>query len=352
MTKVLIHYGMPKTGSSSIQHSFYNKLNNEGHYYGDLGAANAGNFLVDLLEDNPEKFRHNREVLRKNASHKVDKPTFWASIAREVGYTNKRTLVISAEKFFNLKEASFKKLVDWLYERDCEIYAAGYIRSPISYIESLIQQRIKGGVADIDVNRHYPQYRAKLEKFERLLGLGNIAYWSFLPANFPGQCVVRDFVARAGISFDVNDIVHKNESLSLPTLRLLYIYNKYRDHHGYSRDDRTGMAKLIDAMKGIRGEKFRLHSSVARSLIENNRGDIEWIEGRLGVSFNEQITDSDSAIHHDSQLLSVSDQEIVWLQQQSLAYGLSANYSATALDDIAKGVHMLRLALSSRHKRN
>jgi hypothetical protein len=59
--RVIVHIGMHKTGSSSIQHTLYQRLADASFEYADLGCANHSEQIHSLFSSSPERYHLHRK---------------------------------------------------------------------------------------------------------------------------------------------------------------------------------------------------------------------------------------------------------------------------------------------------
>jgi hypothetical protein len=102
-----------------------------------------------------------------------------------------------------------------------------------------------------------------------------------------GQDVVSDFYHRVGISQAPKEVIDDNQSLNLAALSVIYKNRKINSAKGAL----TGVenSKLVLAARHLEGPRFHFGDNIVAPLLEAYRGEIEWMEQRLGVSLHESI---------------------------------------------------------------
>ena len=287
----ILHFGMHKTGSSSIQQSLSGAGDLGSHYFLDLGTrmGNGGRPLVTMFARRPWAHHAYRQrgfgkddVLRRL-------PADQARLAAEIAGAEGRTSIISAEVLSLFSEEEVRKTARGIRALVDSVRAVGYIRPPRAYMESRFQQRMQGsGRAGMDLEDLYPRYQ-RLEGLDKVLGRENVSMWKFAPAAFPEGDVVRDFCARLGIEIPEDRIRRVNESLSRPALSMLYAYRRFGPVFGVGTSAVRENRSLVEALRTVPGPKLRFSASFVEPVIEANTEDIAWIEARIG----EKITDLD-----------------------------------------------------------
>lgn len=345
MGACILHYGMPKTGSSSIQTYLLRSLADPRFFNLDLGRPGSGNLIAATFRAHPEQ--HHRSIKRGLAPAEVQQEivSIRAALARELERADGRTALLSAELLANFSALEFAGLCDFIRPHATEISAIGYVRAPLAFMESVFQQRVKSGTGSFRLEQNYPRYRERFEKFETVLGRGRVAYWSFAPATFPGNCVVQDFCARLGIRFDGGTVQRVNDSLSLPAIRLLYTYRKYGPGFGAGERALQENGLLKARLRELEGPPLRFHAELVRPVLDARRADIAWMEERLQRPFAESPVNDHNAVRSEVDLLRYCPESIAWLGRQ---LGRSPrDAAAIGPPEVAGLMHELRVRLAA-----
>lgn len=354
MASAIIHFGMHKTGSSSIQQSLAERLDDSKFRYLSLGSSNSSGSIAVGFRRNPENYHGSkkrgstREDLRleRQAIHRNLTAALTSNDAR------KATPILSAEYVSVMKAGEFGDLCDFFGRHGYDVTAVGYVRSPKGFMESAFQQRLKGGYKAFDVANMYPDYRRNFEKFESVLGKERVRLWHFDTESFPGGCVVQDFCGKIGIRFRPQDVIRVNEGMSLPALSLLYAYRKFGPGYGVGATVIRENHLLNTKVAELRGPKLRFHSSLVAPVIEAEREDIAWMEQRLGTSLAEDLARDDGrAIRSEEELLTFAPESLQWLAEQ-----LGPDYTARWRPDmsaqqVADWMHAMRVKLANEDER-
>lgn len=347
--QVVVHYGMPKTGTSSIQESLFRRLSDPRFYYLKLGRSNASIPIATAFKGDAADFHFHvksgtsADALRKHRAGVLE------NLDAELKLAGERTPILSGEAISGLKESEFRQLCGALTrQRKAAVTAVGYVRRPKEYMESTFQQRVKSGEPGFDMPRVFPRYRARFAKFDAALGKENVGIWLFDPSRFRDKCVVQDFCARLGIQFRAQDVTRTNEALSLPALSLLYAYRKFGPGYGVGPNVIEENRRLIRHVRSLGGLKLRLHSSLVAPVIEARREEIEWMEARLGASLAEDISANDAeAIRSEEDLLKFTPDTLRWLAGE-----LGEEHAGQWRPDmspleVAQWMHLLRIRLGA-----
>ena len=284
MGRCILHVGMHKTGSTSIQWSL-NGFADERFLYARLGwNPNHSAAIYSLFAPNARERRHARKVLeRKGGDYMSASRKALDQTQSEAG---QRTLIISAEGIGTIPAPGLAALRSYLRARFEDILVVGYVRPPGSALSSRYLHRTKNTHIPLaEVERVYPHYRAFFAKLDDVFGADRVHLWKFDPGAFPEGCVVRDFCARLGIDLPADRIVRRNEGLSRQVVSLLYTYRTFAGRLGWPPVDSV----TRKALRRLGGDRFRLSPDLIRPVLARHRLDIEWMEARCGQSLHEDL---------------------------------------------------------------
>ncbi len=346
MKRCILHIGMHKTGSSSIQESLKDFSSSEFHYATLLRTSNHGGAINSAFA---EDSRHLRRGANRSARRSIVRAAGVRSrLKRQFEQLDTNTIIISGEGIVKLKQSELEELKAFITQYTSDIIVVCYIRAPKSYMESALQQRIKAGLNFFDKAACYPNYRSRFEKFEVVFGAKSVRYWGFSSKSLKDQCVVSDFCARLGIPIQSNDIVRVNESLSRNAIAALYAYRKFHSDSFPTVGKSTKENRwLIEKLHGLPGPKLRLSSSIVLPILKERRNDVDWMESRLERSLSEDLTKHDDyAISTEDDLLSFNAETLDWLSKELAIDHLDSE--SLSLAKVAELIHQLRTQLSSK----
>lgn len=291
MGDCIVHIGMHKTGTTSIQESL-NGYANDCFYYASLGeTANHSLAIYSLFIPDPSRHHMHRLAKRDGEGVRAYIRDVGVDFERSISAARGRTLLISGEDIGVMPPASINRLRDYLRARFSKVTIVGYVRPPGAFIASAFQQMLKAGnITSFDIDRLYRPYEKTFAKFDEAFGRENVLLRRFRPEDFPERCVVRDFCALIGTTAP-RRIVRENESLSRQVVSLLYIHSVSRGKLGLDRLNGRESRRLA-GLFGPDGGKFRFAPSLVRPIVEAQRPDIEWMEARLGSSLVEDFSET------------------------------------------------------------
>lgn len=309
--EAIIHPGMPKTGSSSIQATAV-ALKPDGWNFPYTANGNMSGSFALFFEEKPHE--HYAYLARGMNAEQVQ-------IEREVRFKQfKKKLKDGAEKGFNalftgerISSASrveVKSLANIYREYGYKIRVIAYVRRPNSFMQSAFQQRIKVDLDHLDrPQEHWPKYRKRFEKLDDIFGRENVDLTVFDRETLNGGDVCLDFFSKIGLGISKDQIVRVNESLSLPACAMLFAQRNLGE--GFVKGFKRAPAKnnaFIAALSRLPGDPLKFKRSYVAPIFEEWRKDLEWMEERLGQSLSDlPDEDSDDAIGSAEDLLAVAD---------------------------------------------
>ncbi|MDO9106916.1 MAG: hypothetical protein Q7U57_18390 [Methylovulum sp.] len=345
--RIIVHFGMPKTGSTSIEQTLYKSRDKLNICYPDLGSFAHNAHLS-------QAFREMLGVRSANTIFFAKKKELALSKLKKVLDLNssEKDILLSSELLSNAFSINeLKALHSVLVKYTKEVIAVGYIRTPKAYIESAFQQRLKTGkVSSFDLEPCFPYYQFFFEKFDQVFGAENVHFWKFDPINFPNGCVVTDFCQRLAIDIPPDSIVSVNQGISLDSIPLLYAYAKYQQNFKFNLPSEAKLTFSIN-VPSQHNKKLRFASEVITPILEKNRHHIEWMENRMSVSLAEDIYKNDQhSIHTETELLTFTPEATQWLAKKLGVSYVNRWHPKISAQEIAEWMHILRLRGGKKSK--
>lgn len=299
--RLIIHLGMHKTGSTSIQDALYNNAcrgANGEYVYFNFGSINHNHRIYSLFSDNPNLYYLNigmsdEEIHNLNTCTKT-------LIEKEIEQNINKSFILSGEDLINLSCDELKKLNGYFSSFFDTIKILVYVRHPVSYMTSLLQQVIKSGVgferfvsesplsvdSALNLSMLYPGYRSIFERLRSVFGADNVILKEFPKSSTGSSDVVVDFFNWLNIPCPSNISIKRNESVSKDALAVVYILRK-ADMKNLLKLSRNEKRELISEVLKIEGRKLTLASNALLPILENNESDINWLKGNLSLDYSE-----------------------------------------------------------------
>lgn len=355
--RCILHVGMPKTGSSSIQETLFFGLDDPRFLYVSAGEINAVRAILLLCTDSTPPAR----VLGSATSDSGFLDRRRRSYRRKVEASLRRARahglqpILSAESCWRMSEDELQRLRSLLEREGFAVRVVAYLRTWKEWIESSYQQHCKNEcvhgskpwtVAFAPPNPSLLRYRDRFETVDRVFGRENVLLRKFDPRSFPGRDIVRDFCHQLGISIPEGCIRRANESLSLDALKLLVAYGRFGNREpGWGRRSARQYRWLLRRLRDLSGPPLRLHSSLVEPMIAPVLPQLDWLEERLGAPMREDLGAHDATpecIRSDEDLMRFSGESLRWLSEVAGGGPISGTSGEETARQVGDRVHRLR----------
>lgn len=353
MKQCILHIGMPKTGTSSLQESLYFGLSDPAFRYIGLGGSNSGPALATLFSD-AETHRSHRIMGRSTRQVQQFRMQWLRLFEAMLLHTGTEIRpILSAEYCWRMNQMEFERVRDFMAERGYTVRIVAYIRPWKQWVESSFQQWVRIGQATFPVAPRQEarlDYRERIETLESVFGAEQVQVFKYDPQIFPGRCVVRHFCQHVGIHLDPASIRRANDSLKLPAIQLLYAYHKFGPGYGMGATAVAENTRLNWRMRELNGPALRFHSSAVEPVISKLLPQLPWLEQRVGLPFTEDLTqhDHDICIRTESDLFDFDGKALAWLAAAVHSKPVSPAAGEAAARAVAAQMHTLRRSVPVR----
>jgi hypothetical protein len=290
--EVIIHIGMPKTGTTSLQSTLHRNrdfLLGEGILYPELSKIKHAHHLLMPLFTPPDRvWSRVKSVYGTSPSALLSgAKAEWESILEAVRTNKPEKLILSTEAFFvGIFPKKMERLRDMILDVSSSVRVVGYVRSPESYYRSILLERAK---RPIPIRPPEPIiYRRPIEQFESAFSTSatiNI----FNRKSLYGGDISIDFLknvmgAAPGIS------VSKSGNVSLsPEAMLVFREYMFGENPNQTWGIGAEQAEVLRSLKELELElmprsKTRLYPELERQ-IRHVSSDTAWLKDRYGIDF-------------------------------------------------------------------
>lgn len=315
LNTIVIHIGMHKTGSSSIQETLHNHPANEKYTYLDLGTVNHNRQIFSQFTEHPEQYYLNLNVTPDHMEEFLKEGR--EQIISAISNCNTDNIIVSGEDLIVLTPQALQKLKTFFSEYFEAFQIVAYVRSPASYMTSLMQQCIKSGIGlqrfikenpqsclfPINTDMFYPRYQACFTKFENIFGRDSLMLRDFNPAKLHNGDVVQDFFNIFRIPLEPEKICRSNESISREALAVIYAIRKTSIMSPNAVPIHQ-VDRISQVLSAAGGGKFLLSSTIIDPIVEKYQNDISWIKARMG-DFSSEGTSNKVGIRTELDLLRI-----------------------------------------------
>jgi hypothetical protein len=362
MKRLILHAGIPKTGSTSIQESLYYGLEDPRFHYIGFGQVNGTRAMRTLYSAGSELCLLHHRLGWTTTQEATLRHTLEQRLQSGLDRCDRRgaTPIISAEGCWRMSSAELMRMKQDFESRGYVIEVLIYVRPLTAWYPSAFQEYIKWSGArfvpfdifeELPGNRNEADLAAGLEIMDAVFTPERVQVAIFEKEYLVGGCVVQDFCQRLGIAFPVSAIRRANESLGLDATRLLYTF--YSRGAGFGLGPRVVEENLMlhRRLQRLGGPPFRYHSSLLQSRAKFIAHQHAVIEQRVRFPFvrNTDRNDDQNGICEEADLLVHSPESLNWLV--SHAGGDSGRSRATGKGNGAQTSDDV-VALMDRLRRN
>jgi len=224
LEKAILHIGLHKTGSSSIQASLQG-YKDGGCFYADLGWPNHSIPLYTAFSQNAYQYHIWTKQGASPERIQGIKQEALRQLEQQLSSPNHNTIIFSGEDLSHLSQADTYSLVTFLRQRCQRIIAIAYVRDPLDYAASAFQQLVKGGCRQIP-HSIGQQIQARVGIWQQALGTENVEIRLFDRNILLNGCVVQDFCDLADLDLAKITLKRRNESLSGAAIKILFHLNQ------------------------------------------------------------------------------------------------------------------------------
>lgn len=303
--RCILHIGMPKTGSSSIQTTLFREKIIKGCEYLNIGSeGNHSTIIYSLFSKKPDL--HHAHIAANRSKEQIEEfiKYYREQLVKTLVSIRSKQYIISGEDILFLEEDELLQMKRTLMQFSSEIHVIAYVRPPISFMQSAFQQNVKEGDIRFGIADYYPEYRNRFEKFDRVFGQENVFLNKFdVDSLFEGD-VVSDFTNKIGISISKEKITRVNESISLEAIALLYVFYKF----GRSGDCLVGGKnhKLVHDLSKFGVRKFKYSKVLSDHIRTILADDIHWMENRLKCTLAESTSGNGDGVSSEKDLIEIA----------------------------------------------
>ena len=345
--ELIVHFGIFKTGSTSIQRTLFdhqNSLENCAYVHG--GIPNSS-LMVRYSAENSRQLKifagadSDQQGIEMRQIH-------WRKVFSKAMLSGRRQsdrLILSAEIVAGFSAVDLESLSEFVAPHAERIRFVGYMRDPVSLARSIFQETIKTKLPvakGFDSSSGHRSNMFKIvERLDASFGRENVAVYPFDRAEFPMGDVVQHFLEMVNIKGKGIQAKRVNENLSHLGVKALYCFRRLRQPNE-SREQNSTRARFIAALSGLQGQPFSFHPELEVKIAESNVHWDEWARARIGQTLPKSSEGQSYGIRTEEDFFSFNDQDSMILTEFFKKFGIES--SATKLDSesVADLVQKLR----------
>jgi tetratricopeptide (TPR) repeat protein len=295
--RLYLHIGTPKTGSSSIQNSFFQSmpvLERFGYEYFSHRANHSTAFYWLFSEKRQAALATLKQRLNE-AELEQQMTIIDGKLKAFLGSRNGLRKVISGEDISSLTAPEVANLKAYIEEQgEFDVKVIVYIRNYYSFLDSIVQERVKQAVSLSHMEDSIlrgggsalPQYRFRIEKFAETFGEDHVDIRIFDPASLKKGDVVADFCEAIDAPPELYDKLTKlrsNSSVCAEAIQILSKYNEMFPIRAPQKGKTVRTEKIKTYFDRLDGSKFRITDPELLDAYDRYTAeDRAWVTGRLG----------------------------------------------------------------------
>ncbi len=301
--EIILHVGIHKTATSSIQHTLYNNrelLIQENYLYPESwGVDHNGPICMRFFDyEMPEAYEENAKRGSSRAHvlqrfNEIDQ-----NIKSDISKTKCEKVIISAEGISVMCKKNIIRVIDYLKSLssgDVKIKIVLCTRDRLKYEASGIQNRVTDGIVleDAITNRleEFDFYKNLIEKFLQISAEYDIelSLYKFEEALSHRYGPVGHFLGSVlGIkdeAIDSYEVYRENDSFSQLAIELISFINTHEPFIKVEGINLNRSVRDIDILKMIEGPKFELSSDQIQKFINISLNDYNWLKRNTGIKY-------------------------------------------------------------------
>ncbi len=229
MARALIHIGSGKTGTSSIQDTLHSYQKSTASCFSYPVVEGNGHQSLEVLFKDFERL--SRGLRSKFGDSRGEFIRYKDRFEEKFREQCLGDLVISSEMLFDFSPEEVKRFRDYISDKGYDdVIIVAYIREPVSYYTSFVQQKLKASHTIPSPYRFSVGYKSKLKNWEGSFGKSCLVVRPFDGGQMAGGNVVEDFSGLVssflGCSLDFSLQKNANESVSLEGMVILQDFRR------------------------------------------------------------------------------------------------------------------------------
>ncbi|KUO68130.1 MAG: hypothetical protein APF80_08475 [Alphaproteobacteria bacterium BRH_c36] len=300
--RAIVHAGLPKTATTTIQNACFEarmKLHKGAGILYPGNHPDKQQALRTIFVDDPRKHPSNMLAERTDlAELRREGEQILGEFKSEIEQSDAESVLFSNEGLSNHQPGELVKLKDWLSQFFDDIEVLFVVREPVAYTTSAVQQLLKQGhILEAKYSKPpRPLYQSRIGRVMKVFGAGAVQVLTFEEMCGHADGVIGSFLDYLGVANqEVRKAVHEaarrdNSSLSNEAALILSSLNAHRPLFVDGRTMRNrSLYKEVSALRNIKGDKFRLPKEVAERIFEMTRPDVAWLRENFGIEAYDNI---------------------------------------------------------------
>lgn len=298
MKEVILHIGMHKTGTTSIQSSLRDYDDGRTRY-ARFKNINHSIPIITIFSKNRHNYHIWKRVGLTPAQIEEKRDVFLEGLKRDCSDEGRERLIISGEGISRLEGDDRQELLNFLQGYGLQVKVICFVRSPDGFIPSAFQQGIKQGVTavrPVDLS-----YKRVLSTFADRLDEEDITVVDFAKILEIHGDSTSGFAGIAGLTGVKSQ--RENEALSANAAKLIFRLNRLPLETLGSRQKvsarRLFIAEISNAYP-VAEATDKLDKSILQNLAKSTVTDeVAYLKDRFGIAFDASSYKTDVAAVED-----------------------------------------------------
>ena len=287
--RCLLHIGLAKTGTSTLQESFAagrEVLLEHGILYPPFPVANHSLLRVGLVE--PHLWGRNLKVRARAEGPdriRAEAQEAWEGVEATVRRLRPSLTIISGEGLAVLPEHALIVLSNRLRALFDQVKVVAYVREPASSYASWMQQKVLVSAEITPPSDFILPAQRSLEGYKGVFE--DVEVRAYDRRRLVGGCIVLDFLAHIPQASAAElKVLNANTSISGPAMCVLQAY--YRGSDLNAADVRRSGKLLLRGLRLTDDHRppATLRPGIAPMLIASHAGQFAWLRDTFGVEFD------------------------------------------------------------------
>ena len=287
--KIIIHAGLHKTGTSSIQSVLSASralLSEQGILYPSFGENGWENHSVPLAllfmnEGNPG-FHSVKKNFPDEDSRSIAQDRVLQDFLLEFIRCGEQNILLSGEDISIFKKNELENLKYFFSNVfDCKFEIIVYVREPVSYVVSGAQEMVRAGIKTLgEAIRigNLQQVGMKISNLVDVFGTGSIRVFDYGDSGSVGNDVVKHFFSAIGLAspLSMTDMPRANLASSLEKILVLSAVKKLQS---------SSLARIAQALPD-QGSKIILGEASRRMVWNACKADVQFLRDDYGIDYH------------------------------------------------------------------
>ena len=291
--QIVIHAGMNKTGSTTIQHTFSRLKQNVYTYAPVLAPATSHNALFHLgfqsHGQKPDQQVHFYTLGLSRARLLARGVELSAQLEAALNSASTPLFLLSAEAINGRFAEAVQRLAACCHRVTTDIRVIAYVRPPVPLMQANFEESIK---LELDPRATpalmWPEYRRRFEVLDHCFGRDRVLLKPYDRARLRHGCVARDFAAELGVPLLPEQVNTQNTSIGLEATALVYAFKHWLPPRQPAMHRPAQQARFARRLAALSTTTLRFAPALISPALSRHHADLQWLEHRLGEQLDEQ----------------------------------------------------------------